>query len=116
MCCSSQWTLDILELEGLFRKSGSQEVIQELAKQFDSGRKPRLEDTAEPHTVAGLLKLYFRTMEEPLMTSEYYESFVDSTSECLSCGIACLPASSQSSLDARRASSLLEASLDQRSH
>ncbi len=38
--------------------------------------KVDLEKHADPHTVAGLLKLYFRDTPEPLLTEEGYEDWI----------------------------------------
>ena len=32
----------------------------------------------DPHTVAGLLKLYFRELPEPLLTFDLYDDFIES--------------------------------------
>jgi hypothetical protein len=50
--------------------------IQHLQKQFDYGEEVKLEKVSSPHVVAGLLKLYFRSMIEPLLTYERYDLFV----------------------------------------
>ncbi|ELR18936.1 RhoGAP domain containing protein [Acanthamoeba castellanii str. Neff] len=64
-----------VELEGIFRVSGSTALLNELKQRFDRGEDVDL-GFAEVHTVAGLLKLYLRELPEPLMTFRLYEPFI----------------------------------------
>jgi hypothetical protein len=72
--------MDILEengilLEGIFRISGNMADIAAAKEKFDSGQDVNLA-LLNPHCVAGLLKLYFRELPEPLLRFELYEIFV----------------------------------------
>lgn len=67
--------------EGVFRLSGSQTQIDKLRAEFNSGVMVDLRTIADPHTVTGLLKLYFRELPEPLMTYDLYESFITAQQE-----------------------------------
>lgn len=58
----------VLQIVGLFRLSGSAPLIKKLSEEIDAGKAPDFAQIADPHTVTGLLKLYFREMEEPLLT------------------------------------------------
>lgn len=42
------------------------------------GKEPDLSKCTDPHTVAGLLRLYFRELPEPLLTFDLYDSFIES--------------------------------------
>lgn len=64
-----------LEEVGLFRLSGSNNKIRELAKQFNSGSYAPLKPATDPHVVTGLVKKFLREMPEPLLTFDLYESF-----------------------------------------
>jgi hypothetical protein len=70
-----------LEVEGVFRLSGSQNLIDKLKAEFNAGKQVDLSTVADPHTVTGVLKLYFRELPEPLMTYDLYESFVAAQQE-----------------------------------
>jgi len=65
--------IDILssqvETEGIFRESGSHNEIQQLKKLYDTGKSVDLSKTYI-HSVAGLLKLFFRELPEPVIPQE----------------------------------------------
>ncbi|KAJ3256214.1 hypothetical protein HK103_005673 [Boothiomyces macroporosus] len=71
--------------EGLYRLSGSSAVISQLRARFDEGNcdlikegdVPLLEGDVyyDPHAIAGLLKLFFRELSEPLFTQELRMEF-----------------------------------------
>ena len=63
------------KVEGLFRVPGANDDIERLKQKFDSGESPNLL-LEDPHTVASLLKLYFRSLPEPLLTFELYDCFL----------------------------------------
>eukprot|EP01096_Ripella_sp_DP13-Kostka_P008484 TRINITY_DN3156_c0_g4_i1.p1 TRINITY_DN3156_c0_g4~~TRINITY_DN3156_c0_g4_i1.p1 ORF type:complete len:389 (+),score=144.76 TRINITY_DN3156_c0_g4_i1:191-1357(+) len=64
-----------MEIEGILRVSGSNAHIKELQKQFEKGKHVNL-DEVEIHTVAGLLKNFFRDSDPPLLTYELYDPFL----------------------------------------
>ncbi len=77
----------ILKIVGLFRLSGSAPVIKKLSEDIDAGKPVDFAQIADPHTVTGLLKLYFREMEEPLLTWDLYAPLTAScavTANCVS--------------------------------
>jgi RalA-binding protein 1 len=49
-----------LELEGIFRISGSQAIVDALRKSYDKGEDVDFSLIENPHDVSGLLKLYLR--------------------------------------------------------
>eukprot|EP01087_Luapelamoeba_hula_P013924 TRINITY_DN4016_c0_g1_i2.p1 TRINITY_DN4016_c0_g1~~TRINITY_DN4016_c0_g1_i2.p1 ORF type:complete len:647 (+),score=72.62 TRINITY_DN4016_c0_g1_i2:372-2312(+) len=64
-----------MDIEGIFRKSGGMVAIQKYREAFDLGEDPDLEECSDPHAIAGLLKLYLRTLPEPLITFDHYPLF-----------------------------------------
>eukprot|EP00005_Dracoamoeba_jomungandri_P002096 CAMPEP_0174253966 /NCGR_PEP_ID=MMETSP0439-20130205/3325_1 /TAXON_ID=0 /ORGANISM="Stereomyxa ramosa, Strain Chinc5" /LENGTH=987 /DNA_ID=CAMNT_0015335303 /DNA_START=51 /DNA_END=3011 /DNA_ORIENTATION=- len=70
---------DRLKTEGIFRLSGSAVLIEKYVERFDTGEDVDLSEEKDPHAVAGLLKLYFRDLPEPLLTYELYPSFLAAT-------------------------------------
>eukprot|EP00058_Branchiostoma_floridae_P010386 XP_002595874.1 hypothetical protein BRAFLDRAFT_84243 [Branchiostoma floridae] len=65
---------------GIYRISAVSSDVQKLKKAFDTGSKDlhhMLQET-DINAVAGVLKLYFRELPEPLFTNELYHSFADS--------------------------------------
>ncbi|XP_053683950.1 rho GTPase-activating protein 68F isoform X1 [Sabethes cyaneus] len=63
---------DVIDTEGIFRRSGNYTRIKELREKVNQGEEVQLsnEDT---HVVAALLKTFLRELEEPLLTYELYE-------------------------------------------
>ncbi|XP_022180815.1 GTPase-activating protein CdGAPr isoform X2 [Myzus persicae] len=68
-------------VDGIYRLSGVTSNIQRLRSIFDEDRVPALwEDESirqDIHSVASLLKLYFRELPNPLCTYQLYDSFVN---------------------------------------
>eukprot|EP00009_Paramoeba_aestuarina_P003890 CAMPEP_0201516534 /NCGR_PEP_ID=MMETSP0161_2-20130828/7844_1 /ASSEMBLY_ACC=CAM_ASM_000251 /TAXON_ID=180227 /ORGANISM="Neoparamoeba aestuarina, Strain SoJaBio B1-5/56/2" /LENGTH=479 /DNA_ID=CAMNT_0047913707 /DNA_START=40 /DNA_END=1476 /DNA_ORIENTATION=+ len=62
------------QTEGIFRLSGTRSKIQELVATLNM-RKMVDFTKYDEHTVAGVLKQFFRELPTPLMTFEFYESF-----------------------------------------
>ena len=63
--------------EGIFRISGSLEQILKLKSRLDSGHSiDFFEENSDCHVIAGLLRLYFRELPDPLFTFEHYETFL----------------------------------------
>ncbi|KAK6645408.1 hypothetical protein RUM43_001685 [Polyplax serrata] len=67
-------------VDGIYRLSGVTSNIQKLRNAFDEDRVPGLyEDEAilqDVHSVASLLKMYFRELPNPLCTYQLYHQFV----------------------------------------
>ncbi|XP_068599983.1 rho GTPase-activating protein 4-like [Brachionichthys hirsutus] len=62
--------LNGLHHEGIFRVPGSQMEINNLRDAFERGEDPLAEQSYELDSVAGVLKLYFRCLENPLFPIE----------------------------------------------
>jgi hypothetical protein len=65
-----------VQLEGIFRLSGSATLIEKYKGFFDSGEDVDLSSESDPHAVAGLLKLWFRELPDPVLTWERYSKFL----------------------------------------
>ncbi|ENN71619.1 hypothetical protein YQE_11718, partial [Dendroctonus ponderosae] len=72
-------------VDGIYRLSGITSNIQKLRNAFDEDRIPDLytEDILKDiHSVASLLKMYFRELPNPLCTYQLYQSFVNAVQGC----------------------------------
>ncbi|KAI9530779.1 hypothetical protein NQZ68_000270 [Dissostichus eleginoides] len=74
--CICYINLNGLQHEGIFRVPGSQAEVNNLRDAFERGEDPLAERRYELDSVAGVLKLYFRSLENPLFP-------IDSTSQLL---------------------------------
>eukprot|EP00057_Strongylocentrotus_purpuratus_P018655 XP_011673129.1 PREDICTED: rho GTPase-activating protein 25 isoform X2 [Strongylocentrotus purpuratus] len=64
--------------EGIFRLPGRTNKVKELQDLFDIGEKPDFEELkADVHTIASLLKLYLRSLPEPVIPWQHYEHFFE---------------------------------------
>ena len=75
-----------LDSEGIYRISGNSNHISQLRAQFDhDSSKIDFRDPQsffhDVNSVAGLLKLFFRDLPDPLFTEEHYQEFIDAASE-----------------------------------
>lgn len=69
---------DFLKAEGIYRKSGSQLLIEEIEREFaDCGTNPSTELSRliaeDIHAVASVLKRYLRKLPNPVLTFQVYE-------------------------------------------
>ena len=63
---------------GIYRLSGSTSSIRELTSMFDNNVDFDIIHSVKPfdvHTVAGVLKQYLRSMPEPILTTQFFNSF-----------------------------------------
>ncbi|XP_032239565.2 rho GTPase-activating protein 11A isoform X2 [Nematostella vectensis] len=70
---SAKFLRQHMNTEGLFRKSGSVQRQKLLKERIELGEEI---STAQPHDVAGLMKQFFRQLQEPLLTNTYHDSFI----------------------------------------
>lgn len=67
-------------MDGIYRLSGVTSNIQRLRHAFDEDRVPALHSDEgilqDIHSVASLLKMYFRELPNPLCTYQLYSTFV----------------------------------------
>lgn len=76
-----------LELEGIYRKSGNVTIVQNLKDSIDlkftnylligNNIDPNNIIDTDIYCIASLLKLYFSSLPGPLLTYEYYQSFIE---------------------------------------
>lgn len=64
-----------IKQEGIFRISPSASIIELAKGKYDSGEDIAIE-SYDHNVAAGLLKLYFRELPEPLLTYNLYDKFV----------------------------------------
>ncbi|ELR13955.1 PH domain containing protein [Acanthamoeba castellanii str. Neff] len=68
-----------MEAEGIFRVSGEQIDIVALKQEFESASDPStitFADNIDVHAVSGLMKMFFRELNPPLMTFDLYSDFM----------------------------------------
>ena len=73
--CISFLEENALKQEGLFRISPSASIIELAKGKYDGGEDIAL-DCYDHNVAAGLLKLYFRELPEPLLTFNLYDQFI----------------------------------------
>ncbi|KAM9481373.1 SLIT-ROBO Rho GTPase-activating protein 1 isoform 4-T4 [Clarias gariepinus] len=69
-----------LQHQGIFRVSGSQVEVNDIKNSFERGNDPLTddEDNHDINSVAGVLKLYFRGLENPLFPKERFNDLISS--------------------------------------
>ncbi|KAE8612105.1 hypothetical protein XENTR_v10012724 [Xenopus tropicalis] len=67
-----------LQQQGIFRVPGSQVEVNDIKNSFERGEDPLVEDHSERdiNSVAGVLKLYFRGLENPLFPKERFQDLI----------------------------------------
>ncbi|XP_056885738.1 SLIT-ROBO Rho GTPase-activating protein 3 isoform X2 [Takifugu flavidus] len=67
-----------LQQQGIFRVPGSQVEVNDIKNSFERGEDPLIDDQNEHdiNSVAGVLKLYFRGLENPLFPKECFLDFI----------------------------------------
>ncbi|CAD5221270.1 unnamed protein product [Bursaphelenchus xylophilus] len=66
-----------LNVEGIYRVSGSHDQMEKLRRQFDLGTAVDLNAIDDIHTVAGLLKLYLRLLPQQLVPFTVFSSLLN---------------------------------------
>ncbi|CAO3637618.1 unnamed protein product [Cunninghamella echinulata] len=66
-----------LESVGIYRLSGPASTIQKYRSAYNRHEMVDLTEEHDINVATGLLKLYFRELQNPLMTFEYYDWFID---------------------------------------
>jgi len=70
-----------LKQEGIFRVSGSLNDVKSIKETYQKGKPVELNKVHDPHTVAGVLKIYFRESSNPLLTFEFYQVWITTMAE-----------------------------------
>uniref|UniRef100_A0A665U4F9 SLIT-ROBO Rho GTPase-activating protein 1 n=1 Tax=Echeneis naucrates TaxID=173247 RepID=A0A665U4F9_ECHNA len=72
-----------LQQQGIFRVPGSQVEVNDIKNAFERGEDPLVDDQTDHdiNSVAGVLKLYFRGLENPLFPKERFLDLISTTSE-----------------------------------
>ncbi|XP_053576753.1 SLIT-ROBO Rho GTPase-activating protein 3 isoform X2 [Bombina bombina] len=67
-----------LQQQGIFRVPGSQVEVNDIKNSFERGEDPLVEDLIERdiNSVAGVLKLYFRGLENPVFPKERFHDLI----------------------------------------
>ncbi|XP_035380572.1 SLIT-ROBO Rho GTPase-activating protein 3 isoform X2 [Electrophorus electricus] len=67
-----------LQQQGIFRVPGSQVEVNDIKNSFERGEDPLVDDQSDHdiNSVAGVLKLYFRGLENPLFPKERFLDFI----------------------------------------
>lgn len=75
-CVDSLSITGVIDTEGLFRRSGNLNVINDIKKRVNAGENVDFKDV-DTHAIAGLLKSFLRDLDEPLLTYELYDEIVN---------------------------------------
>uniref|UniRef100_A0A672Q5W5 SLIT-ROBO Rho GTPase activating protein 3 n=1 Tax=Sinocyclocheilus grahami TaxID=75366 RepID=A0A672Q5W5_SINGR len=72
-----------LQQQGIFRVPGSQVEVNDIKNSFERGEDPLVDDQSDHdiNSVAGVLKLYFRGLENPLFPKERFLDLISTISE-----------------------------------
>jgi hypothetical protein len=71
-----------LYVPGLFRVPGNNDSISDLKRRFDSGEHVEFnEEVHNVHDVAGLLKMFFRELPDPVVPPEFYTRLLEAASK-----------------------------------
>uniref|UniRef100_A0A7N8XJJ9 SLIT-ROBO Rho GTPase activating protein 3 n=1 Tax=Mastacembelus armatus TaxID=205130 RepID=A0A7N8XJJ9_9TELE len=72
-----------LQQQGIFRVPGSQVEVNDIKNSFERGEDPLVDDQNEHdiNSVAGVLKLYFRGLENPLFPKERFLDFISTITD-----------------------------------
>uniref|UniRef100_A0A671TXG4 SLIT-ROBO Rho GTPase-activating protein 1 n=1 Tax=Sparus aurata TaxID=8175 RepID=A0A671TXG4_SPAAU len=70
-----------LQQQGIFRVPGSQVEVNDIKNAFERGEDPLVDDQSDHdiNSVAGVLKLYFRGLENPLFPKERFLDLISTT-------------------------------------
>ncbi|XP_068611527.1 SLIT-ROBO Rho GTPase-activating protein 1-like [Brachionichthys hirsutus] len=76
--CVRYINLHGLQHQGIFRVSGSQLEVNDIKNSFERGNDPLIDEESnhDINSVAGVLKLYFRGLENPLFPKERFDDLL----------------------------------------
>lgn len=70
-----------LTTEGLFRKSGDQDTVEELRERYDAGELNCMATVSDAHDAAALLKRFLRDLPESLIPRSFYDKVVNAMAQ-----------------------------------
>ncbi|GAN04320.1 hypothetical protein MAM1_0060c03780 [Mucor ambiguus] len=73
-----------LDIEGIFRKSGSAAAVNQLQAQFEENHNPflvKVPSTISTHSLAALFKRYLQQLPEPVIPKSYQPLFINTFDE-----------------------------------
>lgn len=79
LCVWSGCLYVALDVQGLYRLSGSKSRMERICQLFEAVADRVDLSEQNPHLVASVLKLYLRKLPEPLMTFALYDEFISIT-------------------------------------
>lgn len=77
-----------LDIEGMFRKSGSTAAVNQLQQQFEENQNPflvKFPSTVSTHSLAGLFKRYLQQLPEPVIPRQHQPFFLNVFGKVSSC-------------------------------
>lgn len=69
-----------MDVEGIFRKSGSNAIVNQLQAEFEATKNPflvKFPETVSAHSLAGLFKRYLQQLPEPVIPRQFQPVFLD---------------------------------------
>lgn len=75
----------VIDTEGLFRRSGTYTVINDIKRRVNAGENVDFADV-DTHAIAGVLKSFLRDLSEPLLTYELYDEITNFLGESIAFG------------------------------
>jgi len=78
--CIQEVEMRGMDQEGIYRKSGGATQMRQLQEEFERGEDVQFSPDLDICSVTSVLKQYFRTLPNPLITYEAYDRFVESAS------------------------------------
>lgn len=66
-----------LDLEGIFRVSGTFSEMKSLTQAFENGSVPDLSKVDNPHSISGLFEKFFQELPQPVTTWVLYDDFME---------------------------------------
>jgi hypothetical protein len=68
-------------IEGIFRKSGRYSDLVNISLMFENEMVVNLDSIDDPHVVAGVLKRFLNSVQDPILTFELHHDFISCTDE-----------------------------------
>lgn len=66
-----------MDKEGLFRIPGGIKEVDSFVQSYEDGKTPDFNDSVSPHTVASLLKKFFRDLPEPVIPQDDHDKCIE---------------------------------------